>query len=323
MADGRSGCFKYGCIGCLTVCALCVGLMFLFGALQLTIEPEDPKPENRQLSQELPKPPAPPAPAAPDSPLLEVAPLPEQPPTTPRPGRVVLDISMAELVIMPGPADQPIRVEADFDSNNFELVEDFKDSEDGSWLYQLEFKAKRGFFNLFSSGRGTSNRLQLILPKDHPMAISADISLGETDADFGGLWLTQLNLDLGPGDHFVELREPLPYPMDSLRIDASMGSTELRQLGNGSPEVVRIDHGMGDLLVDLEGPWRRDASIDVDFSMGQCRLWLPDDVRLDLEQARVKLGERSIDLAEREVSEDAPLLTLRLTGSMGELSIEQ
>lgn len=321
MAERKTGCFKYGCIGCLTLCALGVGLIFMLGAVQLTIEPEDPKPESRQLSQELPS--APPAPAAPDRPLLEVAPLPESPLAEPRPGRIVLDISMAELVILPGPADQPIRVEADFDSNNFELSEDFKNAEDGSWLYQLKFKPRRGFTSLFSTGRGTSNRLELIIPKDHPFALAADISLGETDADFGGLWLTQLNLDLGPGDHFVEMREPLPFPMDSLRIDSSMGSTELRHLGNGSPEVVRIEHGMGDLLVDLEGTWHRDASIDVDFSMGECRLWLPDDVRVDLEQARVKLGERSIDLAERDVSDDAPLLTLRLTGSMGALSVEQ
>ena len=39
------GCLKYGCVGCLSVLALGVVMIFLFSAIHLVSEPEDPRQE--------------------------------------------------------------------------------------------------------------------------------------------------------------------------------------------------------------------------------------------------------------------------------------
>ena len=110
--------------------------------------------------------------------------------------------------------------------------------------------------------------------------------------------------------------------MESFRTQASMGNIEIRDLGDASPGSVEVDHSMGALFIDLKGAWQSDAEVDVDFSMGECRVWLPEDVKVDVERASVGLGETSLDRPRGDPSEDAPTLTLRLTGSMGEADIE-
>jgi hypothetical protein len=111
--------------------------------------------------------------------------------------------------------------------------------------------------------------------------------------------------------------------MGEFLIDSSMGSLEINDLGQASPSSVVVDHGMGELAVDLAGTWRNDASIDVDFSMGECRLYLPEGARVKIDRASVGLGEKRISRRDDSaLPADAPTLTLRLSGSMGELRVE-
>lgn len=323
------GCFKFGCFGCLALVALFVGLILLVGAIQVTFEPEDPSPVERQTTHDLPEPPDLPLGGDPgeDRPEVgEVLPLPEDIDLggAPRGGTLVLDLRMGEFILRPGPADEPIRIDADYDENSFELVENFSDGEDG-WRYEVSFGGKGGFFGLLmrGGGEGSRNRVEITIPRGHPVEIIGEIGMGESESDLGGLWVRRVDLQYGAGDHFLEFREPLPVPMEEFLVDSSMGSFEVSGLGEASPRRVQVDHGMGELLVDLKGTWRQDSEIDVDFSMGACRLWLPKNARIDIDRANVSMGEKRMSLPdESELPPDAPLLTLRLSGSMGELRVE-
>ncbi len=324
MNTTKPGCFKYGCIGCLAFLALLLGMMFLAGALQLTSDVDDPKIEKREVLQELPPEP-PPASIAPESDrpqVPDVLPLPEAPPKAgAKSGRIVVDIKMADLTISPGPEGQPVRIEADFDTNQFKLDESFTDESQG-WVYEVSFGPKVGVLNFaFSTGR-SKNRLDLIIPRGHRLEFVGELGPGETNADFGGLWLERLDLDLKMGEHFIEFREPLPFAMSSMRVDGSMGSVELRGIGNASPQTFDVHHTMGELLVDLAGPWRRNAELSFDFAMGACKLWVPRTAQIDVRRASVVMGEKQINL-DSTVAADAPTLTLEVSGKMGELQIEQ
>ncbi len=320
------GCLKYGCVGCLSVLALGVLLVFLFSALHMAMDREDPRPEARRAEHRLPEPPE--RPPRPDRPAIgEVLPLPEldEFPRDAPGGRVLLDLRMGSFSIRPGPADQPIRVDADFDAGAFELEEELTTSEDGAWTYQVSFGGKRGIFGMILGGRrhNVDNRIDVVIPRGHPIDLVVKAGLGELEADLGGLWLRSADFEFGAGDHFLEFRDPLPYPMESFRVDASVGSVEVRELGNASPKSVEVDQGIGELLLDLKGAWRNDAEVDVDFGIGECRLWLPDDVRVDLKRARVALGESSVDRPRsKPLPDDAPTLTVRTSGGIGEVRLE-
>ena len=334
MSQGQiPGCLKYGCVGCLSVVALGVLGIFLVSAIHLTTDPEDPRPEQRQVERLLPAVDGPrPSPATDRPQIGEVLPLPEleefpQDGTigeVAAAGRVVLDLKMGEFIIRPGPADEPIRIDADYDAGSFELTEELTSDDDGGWTYEVGFGSKRGWLGLVLGGgrHEIDNRIEITIPRGHPIDLVGSVGMGEFEADLGGLWVRRVDVELGLGDHFVEFRDPLPYPMESFRAESSMGSVEVRSLGDASPGSVEMDHSMGELFVDLKGAWQGDAEVDIDFSMGQCRVWLPEDARVEIERSSVNLGESSIDHPRKDPPDDAPTLTLRVSGGMGEAEIE-
>lgn len=322
-----TGCFKFSCFGCLAVFALCVGLILLAGAIQLTSSNQEPDPQESEASHDLPQAPELPAWAGADQPempdILPMVEAPEHPPAEGG-GTLVLDLSMGKFTIEPGPPGEPIRVEADYDRNAYRLVETYNENEDGTWVYDVKFGGKGGLLGaIFRGADANRNRVKIIIPRDHPVSVLGKIGMGESEADLGGLWLRQVDLSYKAGDHFLEFRKPLPFPMESFQLDASMGDMEVRSLGDASPRHVSVKHGMGQLLVDLGGKWRRDSDVDIGFSMGECRVWLPKDARIEFARASVGMGEKHIDRDERKgVPADAPLLTLKMSGSMGELRVE-
>ena len=320
------GCFKFSCFGCLAVFALFVGLILLVGVIQVTTGNQEPNPEEREASHELPEAPEIPVYMGTDQPdvpdILPMAEAPEFPDV--KGGTIVLDLSMGEFTIEPGEAGQPIKVEADYDSNAYNLAESYTENEDGTWVYDVKFGSKGGFLGALFRGSDTNrNRVTVTIPRGHPVEILGKVSMGESEADLGGLWVRQVDLEYGMGDHFLEFREPLAFPMEKFQLDSSMGSLEVRTLGEASPRVVDVQHGMGELLVDLEGQWQRDGQVDIGFSMGECRLWLPENARIDIDRASMGLGEKRIDNINRDdLPEGSPLLTLNLSGNMGELRVE-
>ncbi len=335
MSEGRGkGCFKVGCTGCLLVIAALVGVGLLFGAIHLTTDWGDPNPEQRAVERELPAaPPLPNLPELPDAPpgsgelpAIPIAPLPADfDPSEVRAGVLELDLNMGEFIIQPGPAGEPIRVEADYDTSAFELSESYDERGDGTWKYKIGFGSKGGWFGLLLRGGSQGrNRVTITVPRDQPLDIVGTIGTGQSEIDLGGLWLRDVDLDLDMGEHFLEFREPLRVPMSRFVVDSSMGSVELRGLGDASPQSVQVDHGMGEVLVDLSGTWHNDADVEVSFSMGEARLWLPETgVNIDIDRASVAMGERQLRVDETTENPDHPTLTLRLSGSMGELQVKQ
>lgn len=329
----KSGCLKYGCIGCVSIIALFFGAVFLLSAIQLTAD-NTPEPVERRTERSLPSAPTPPsAPVPPATDLgtdgpetIELPPSDLPPMDDVRPGTLILDLRMGEFTVEPGPAGQPIRVEADFDASTFELKEEYVETEDGSWTYEVEFGGRGGFLGMLLRGGGQNvgNRVRIIIPRGHPIRLVGEVSMGESSFDLGGLWIQSVDLDMGAGDHFVEFREPLPYPMESFRLESSMGGVEVRSLGEASPATIDVEHSMGDLVLDLEGSWRNDSDITAEFSMGQCRLWLPDNVKVEMVKSSVAMGEARTDRLPdpSTLPTDAHTLRISASGSMGELRIE-
>lgn len=335
--DRMRGCFKYGCFGCLSLIAVGLGLVFLMGAIQMN--GTEPKFEEQKSEQVLPPlPPAPPAPPAeplspedPHQPALPAAPELSENQSLELPaigaplGTIEVDLDIGDFTIKPGPADQPIRVEADYDTSKFELREEMVQGPDGTWVYKVKFGAKGGFWGLaFDGGNSGKNTVELIIPRGRPINIKGSIRMGESKTDLGGLWVKNVDLSYKAGDHFIEFREPLPFPMDNFKIQGSMGGLEIRGLGQASPRVVEVKQGMGELFLDLSGDWRRDAKIEARFSMGECKIWLPEKAKIDMKRASVNMGEARSDKEKREeLPAEWPTLTIDASGSMGELHIER
>ena len=335
----KSGCWRTGCMGCLALIALGIVLFLTLAAIQVRNENREPVFERVDNLQQLPgepyvfdaliSPEALEAGAATDAPELPGS---IELPQTPSPealaeagvasGRVMVDLSAGEFRIRPGEPGESLRVEADFDGASFELEEELVAEDDGTWSYRVRFGARGGWLGMLR-GKEVNNNVTLVLPRGRPITLVGEVGLGESEIDLGGLWLEHLDLDLGAGEHLVEFSEPTLAPVPEMRIEGSAGELKLRQVGNASPATLRVEQSFGASRIDLGGAWRQDADVDVRFGFGECRIRQGDTARLTIESARVSAGERRISLADEDsLPEDAPLLTLEVSGTAGELRID-
>lgn len=240
-------------------------------------------------------------------------------------GRLVLDISVAELEVRPGPPGSSISVEAEYDTSDFELSEDWSEGRDGEWTYTVRFEGSRSWFGMLTSGAADNpgNRIIIRVPPDLPFDLDADLGAGEFELELGGLWIRNVDIDAGAGQFHLLFSEPTQVAMGSLVIDSGVGEVRVQHLGNASPERVDLQLGIGDLRADLRGPWIRDARVVLDCGIGECGLRVPEDVFVDLDDADVGLGEKRISIPDQDlVPEGAPTLTLELSGGLGAVRVD-
>ena len=338
-ASQAKSCFKMGCCGCLGLGLAFFLFLVVVGILQARAKDTPPEMEERRTEQGLPTPPPlPPAarplegqPTGADGIVvpnilpLEGGPLPRL--EDPQVGRLEIDVSIGDFKLTPGPPGEPIRIVADYDKRFFDLTETFVEDDTGAWTYRVKYGSRGGMLGMLLRGGGDNvkSKVEIIVPRGQPLDVTGFFGLGESDIDLGGLWLRNVDLELGTGEHVIEFSEPLPQPMETFHANKGIGELRVRSLGDAGPSEVKIDQQVGDLRVDLTGGlWQGEALIDLDLGLGECRISLPEEgVRIQIDKASVGLGERRIRRSEvEELPEDAPTLTIRATGNVGEVRIE-
>ena len=138
---------------------------------------------------------------------------------TGEPVRLVLYLSKGYFEIEPGPAGEPLRVQADYDAARFKLEEIYDESDR---RYEVRFDSRHGWASLIGHHENL-NRVKVIVPRGYPLTIEGKIAMGESHVELGGLHLTEINLDLGIGDDSLSFAEPTTATLERLEIDGSMG----------------------------------------------------------------------------------------------------
>lgn len=320
--ERRRGCFKTGLLGCLGVFG--IGLVVFLGMAGLALLDSRRPVERVQEERSAPVPvqrratPATaeqladartriPLPTAPDDELPRAA-----------AGTLELDLRMGEFFVVPSDGTE-IEVEGEFDKTRFRLDGELTENEDGSWRYRVRFGARSRFLPPTGNVR---NRVTIHLPRDLPLSVVGRIRMGSSHLELGGLSVRAVDLDTEMGEHRVSFSEPTPQPIDSFAIEGSMGQLVVAGLGNASPLVVEARHGMGEIRLGLEGPWRNDCDVRARWRMGQMTVDVADDVHVEVGRSAVIFGGKSVDVPEREdLPAGAPTLRLDLGGSMGEVVV--
>ncbi len=336
--DGKKrGCFKVGCLGCLSISAIGIVALMLATGAQL-LRDNSPSPvESARLDRELPEMPELDELIArgeigtqSELPIDQGSRLRDSVFSSPelagKIGRIELDLHLGEFEIVAGEPGQGVVVDGEYESDAFRLAEDFELQEDGSWTYKLSFRPRGGMFGMMFRGAGNNpnNRIKITLPPDRPFDLVGELGVGETALDLGGLWIRDLDLESGVGSHRVEFSRPTAYPMDSFSMEMSVGELEIEELGNASPRRVRVAHQIGEVNVDLSGAWQVDSEVTIRNRIGEARVEAPDEARLEVEAAEVLIGDparRRVPEPPADLPEDAPTLKLVLEGQIGEVRI--
>ncbi len=314
----KGGCFKTGCLGCLGVILLAVVLPLGWGFIEMARGVPETRRETQELTRVLP--------GIPDLVPPAGMPLPEGALAAVPAGRVYVDFSMAEFIIEPGPAGQPIRVEVDYDTATYELIEEYQAEGELGWTYRVSFRPRVSWLRrLLAGSLEDNNRVRLILPRGTPMSLIGDLGVGESDLELGGLWLTDVSVDISVGEHKIRFSEPLTQPLERLRVSSSIGEVKVTRIGNASPSQATLSHSLGEVYFDLRGEWRNDSDVEVTCGVGECGVRLPGDgVNVDLVRASITIGDQR---APRQGSlaqniEGAPTIHVDVTGTLGELKVD-
>jgi len=194
-------------------------------------------------------------------------------------GRVELDLSGAEVHIHASAPGESLRVEAKFDEKLYELNETF-DGERAPWIYQLSLSGDVEPLKRLLRGivGGEGARIDLFLPVDAPLELSAKGEQSAFTIDLARMWLTSAEFDFAQGGVFIEASELMAQPIESLSLQGSMGAFRLVQMGNASPRRLLVDTKMSGLHVDLLGEWQNDSNITLRSNQGGAQLKLAPNV---------------------------------------------
>jgi hypothetical protein len=200
------------------------------------------------------------------------------------PGRVVLSLSSAAVSVVSGPPGGPIRVESEFDPDVFSLEQSYNEDSAGGWVYRVDFHEKKTFhvsvLKIWIGER--SPEVRIVLPRDLPFTLEARMDGGYLTLDLAGMSVTSAEVELVRGVLFLSASEPLPAPMERLRVKSRIGTALLRSLGNASPRELQITHAVGAVLADLEGAWLANADVDFQVALARGELRLPEGVRVEM-----------------------------------------
>ncbi len=314
MAKQQSGCktlFKFGCIGCLGLLILMLLVAaVVYGIAWSAVRNEQI--EERNLTQDIdffePV-------GSEDLPL-------EVPSEFVDPqraaGRVILDLRHTKFDVVPAAPGEPLLVEAEFDTNYYDLSETFTEAlGDEGWIYELEFKRTGDSYLLTVLKEvlgGSKPKVKIHLPRDVPFDLEASFMQGGAEVELGGLWLVNTDIEFLQGGGALEISEPFREPAESLRIDFTQGGGAIEGLGNASARILEVAFSMGGGYVDLRGSWQNDAEIEIEQSMGGVTIQLPKNVIIR------GLKGRETPQPE-EGGEPLPVLRFSTSSSMGELEI--
>lgn len=334
--SGRKGvgCFGYGCLGCAGVIILMMAAGSMAGGLFFADERRVSE-EHPRSDHELPE-------------GFELLLLPEATESGGRvdskneyavgpegTGRVVLDFTGGFLDVVPGEPGEPIRIEGDYDSDQFVLKTGFQIADDDSWVYGLSFDStvNRPRFT------DQENRITLTLPPNVPFVLSGEVSFvdsrsgrhGASRIELGGLSVIAVDLKLGTGGHEIAFSEPLLTPMEHFRIEGAIGETRILELGNASPGSIYISHRIGALTVDLRGVWIRDANdedvdIDIRTGIGESTVRVPETAAIRLDDSSWILGEFDSSILSdlpQPGAEGLPTLNVTVRHRIGEMSFRR
>jgi hypothetical protein len=219
-------------------------------------------------------------PAAPDDVEMRTETLERGRPGT---GRVILDLRNGGFYILPTQPGEPLRVEATYDVNSYQLVEGFEEGQDGTWTYSVSFQRTGGMMmallgQLFG---GAEPEVYVYLPPDAPLALEVKMREGGSQIDLGGLWLTSAEIDFARSGFDFDVSEPLKEPMDSLTLNGSMGGANLEGIGNASPRKLDVNLRMGGMNLDLRGQWMQDSDIRIEWNMAGANVVLPPNATIE------------------------------------------
>jgi hypothetical protein len=173
------------------------------------------------------------------------------------------------LSIRPSETGALYRMELRYDEDTFEPVAEYEEN-------RLELGVKSVRNHIDWPKNRDSGEMNLTLARNVPMDLDLEFGAVRADVDLGGLQMTRLDLSTGASESRVDISEPNRFRMSSAGFEVGAADFHVRNLGNLNAEIITVDAGVGNVVLDFRGQWQGDADVSVDLGLGALELRFPE-----------------------------------------------
>lgn len=183
--------------------------------------------------------------------------------------RVRIRYGAGRLNVRPAESGSLYRMELRYDEETFEPVAEYHED-------RLELGVKSIKNHINWPRNRDSGEMNLALARNVPMDLDLEFGAVRADVDLGGLQMTRLELSTGASESRIDISEPNPIRMSSAGFEVGAADFHVRSLGNLNAEIITVDAGVGNVVLDFRGQWQGDADVSVDMGLGALELRFPE-----------------------------------------------
>jgi hypothetical protein len=237
------------------------------------------------------------------------------------------ELGAGEFKIVSGHIEELALFDIRYDKRSVDYDIDYSERGDKGFLTIDSEHRKNGHFDT------DENNWEIVLSDKFETSINLDIGACEADFDFGGIRLTNLDIDIGAASGVIEFSKPNPSRLRKIKIDAGASSLEMHNLGNANFEHFDFSGGVGSYDLDFRGKYSGESNINIEIGLGSGSIILPRDVAVRVETEgdnwlssvdfhNDDLVEIDDDVYETEDFEDAETrIVLRLEVGLGSIDV--
>jgi hypothetical protein len=269
--------------------------------------------------------PLPPPTAETDLPAPGGVEIPALPPAVTAPLDLEIDMYEGRFNIEPGPPGSGVAIEGNYATKYYELIEE-RDESNAGHRVEVRLQPRVGVFarmlqGLTNISEDHPNQLTVRIPRSVPIRLKLTLRAGTSKVELGGLWLIDPDIHLAQGSHRLSFDEPLTFDSGHASLRTEMGEVKVRQLGNLRASEVTTVSRMGAFEYDLGGAWPAGTPVvTMQHGMGDLVVELPRSLRLSKDSNNVVMfGEINTNSRDRDEEAEAggPEITLNLKTKMG------
>ena len=197
--------------------------------------------------------------------------------------RATLEFGAGRVVVQPGTAGELYRAALRYVSERSAPVHEY-DRRTG--ILRLGLEAVGGGGVRVTSRAHLSQTARFELAPDIPLSLLANLGAAEASMDLGGTTLNDLTVRTGATRGTLTFSRPTVGRCQQATFTLGASNLEVRRLAAAGCSLVRVEGGVGGITLSFDGAWRRDASVEVELSMGTMTLRVPRDVALRITAAR-------------------------------------
>ena len=178
------------------------------------------------------------------------------------------------LVIQPGEPGALYRMHLRYDEESFEPVARYEGG-------RLDLGVE-GTKHSIRWRKDDTQEMELFLARGIPMDLDLEFGAVRADLDLGGLQMTGLKLHTGASEARVDISEPNPIRMPTASLEVGAADFHVMNLGNLNSEIITVNAGVGNVVLDFQGEWQGDATVSVDMGLGALELRFPEGLGVRL-----------------------------------------